>query len=228
MVQQPSWLLRILVFVLLICGWGIAIFLSVRASERLRCLQGWEHFLDGISTATCQRWEGSTSLFSPIELPHFATPRPESRVTPTAHPVQPTLRPTHTAQPTPLPLLEVLPVITARPIQPTLQPTQAAQPTVLQCRNSLPTRLYVGATGRTHHEFNVRLRNAPAGESAVILAPNTRFEVIGAARCAELGRHELMWWQVRLTSGSARGQVGWIAESGLNDSGRMLYNLVPN
>ncbi|MCE7946691.1 MAG: hypothetical protein DYG88_04595 [Chloroflexi bacterium CFX4] len=60
------------------------------------------------------------------------------------------------------------------------------------------------------------------------LAPNTRFEVIGAARCAELGRHELMWWQVRLTSGSARGQVGWIAESGLNDSGRMLYNLFPN
>jgi hypothetical protein len=225
MVQQPSWLLRILVVVLLICGWGIAIFLSVRALERLRCLQGWAHFLDGIPTVPCQRWEGSTSLFSPIELPHFTTPRRESRVIATARPVQPTLRPTHTAPPTSLPLLEVLPVITARPTQPM---TQAAPPAVLQCRNSLPTRLRVGAIGRTHHEFYVRLRNAPAGESAVRLAPNTRFEVIGAAHCAELGRHELMWWQVRLTSGSARGQVGWIAESGLNDSGRMLYNLFPN
>lgn len=239
MVQQPSTLLRILVFLLLILGWSITLFLAVRALERLRCLPGWGNFLGDIPTATCRHWRGSASLFSAIELPRFATPRPENRISPTAQLAQPTLRPTQTMQPTALPVWVELLITTASRSenrisptayrsQPTLRPTQAAQPAVLRCRDSLPTRLRVGATGRTHHEFNVRLRDAPAGEAGVRLAPNTRFEVIGAARCARLGNNELLWWQVRLTSGSARGQVGWMAESGPNDSGKMLYNLYPN
>ncbi|MFQ3536938.1 MAG: hypothetical protein SNJ58_13800 [Aggregatilineales bacterium] len=98
----------------------------------------------------------------------------------------------------------------------------------MSCKHSLPGRLWVGAAGRTHHEYNIRFRDAPAAGEGVRVAPNTRFEVIGGPRCAWLGANELMWWQVRILSGSAAGRVGWFAESGLNANGTMIYNLFPN
>ena len=99
-----------------------------------------------------------------------------------------------------------------------------------QCRNSLLTRFQPNQNGQTDSEYKIKLRDHPRDVDGTSLVPNTRFVTIGEPVCASPASNrnlELLWWPVRLTSGTARGREGWIAESGLNANGRMYYNIHP-
>ncbi len=98
-----------------------------------------------------------------------------------------------------------------------------------RCAQSLTTRLHLNGRGRTI--LLVRLSESPTAVNGTSLAVGTDFRVIGGPVCAfsegRPGNAQMLWWQVELLEGTARGRIGWIPESGLDRSGRLVYNVMP-
>jgi hypothetical protein len=110
---------------------------------------------------------------------------------------------------------------------PRLESNSSTRPA--RCAQSLTTRLQLNGRGRTI--LLVRLSESPTARNGTSLAVGTDFRVIGGPVCAfsegNPGNAELLWWQIELLEGTARGRIGWIPESGINGSGRLVYNVMP-
>lgn len=99
----------------------------------------------------------------------------------------------------------------------------------LQCPQSARTRLAVNQRGKTLNK-PVFLRQYPSDENGTSLAFGTEFIVIGYSICAPRYHNAnaiILWWLVRITSGGAAQQIGWIGESGPVSSGAIEYNVEP-
>lgn len=103
-------------------------------------------------------------------------------------------------------------------IVPPAAPAVISYPT--RCEHSVETRLYVGANGYTSFDPLVRLRLSPGADAGTRLAGGTQFVITGEPRCANLygySWNNYLWWPVRLTSGSASGDTGWLPESMISE-----------
>lgn len=201
-------------------GWGLFLVMRTAVLDRVREFPGWSQFLvfempwDTFEQGTAQPTLASsvprsTSVVivpntqSPtIALP--ATSLSQSTISPRAATIRPTISPAR---------------------QPTL--LRATYPT--QCANSIETRFAPGDTGYTDPERNIRLRPTPGDNAGTNLAPSTRFVTTGNPVCANLygySWNNYLWWPVRLTSGSAAGQTGWLAESVISN-GQVYRHLFP-
>lgn len=103
--------------------------------------------------------------------------------------------------PTPPPTPTPAPTDTAAPTV-----AQVAQPTEIRCEESLPTRLFVGATGVALLE--IRVRSEPTRELDVVIGrlyAGDWFEVWDGPECAG----GWLWWAID----DGRGLIGWLAES---------------
>jgi hypothetical protein len=117
-------------------------------------------------------------------------------------------------------------------LTPTTPPTSAKTPVATAfpqtCAQSLPTRFQPGQSGYTL--YDVQLRNHPSDGAGTRLATGTRFRTVGVPVCAIPNSYsaEMLFWPIELTSGSAAGRHGWIAESGLHTATQMGYNIAPD
>lgn len=219
----------------LVASWLIFSVFALGALERIREFPGWQDFLRGPSPTprVVVAIEPTPVL---TRAPRLSTPAMNEVVQTLEVVIDPWLiGPASSATPTSMPLPSQTPPPTARPtrtVAPTVPPTTVKTPVLAAfpqtCAQSLPTRFQPGQSGYTL--FEVQFRSTPYDGAGTRLATGTRFRTLGAPVCAIPNSYsaEMLFWPVELTSGSAAGRQGWIAESGLHTASRLGYNIAPD
>jgi hypothetical protein len=219
-------LLRIGALVLLAGAWAGFAVLLIFGLARVRQFPGFQNFLVFIPNT-----ERESVMVAAITPPPPTMP-PAVIIVPTVTLIPPAAMSgrTMTSAPPQGSVLALPPQATAQSSNLNARTSVAARvssyPT--RCQHSVETRLHVGARGYTSYEPLVRLRPSPGGDNGTRLAGGTAFETIGEPRCADLWHpwNNYLWWPVRLTSGSLRGQTGWLPESMISE-GRTTILLFP-
>ena len=210
-------LARVAAIIALIFSWGIFLVLRTTVLDRVREFPGWGNFLV-IDWGRSDIQEDTTSFVVSTVVPtSFINPM---RATAPAIVIVPTnpRRPAST-----LPVSSNVDSAVRQNAS-----RNVGYPT--QCENSVETRFRSGDSGYTDPQRNVRLRPRPGDDQGTNLAPGTNFVMTGNPVCADLygnSWNNYLWWPVRLTSGSASGQSGWLAESVISE-GQLFVHLFPN
>jgi len=210
----------------LLGGWGLFLVMRTVVLDRVREFPGWSQFLvfempwDFYELGTIQPTLAAAVLHSTsVVIVQNTQPPTMMRFTPSVSATTPSVQPTITPR-----VATMQPTIS--PIRQTTLP-RVTYPT--RCANSIETRFAPGDAGYTDPERNIRLRPNPGDNAGTNLAPSTRFVTTGNPVCANLygySWNNYLWWPVRLTSGSASGQTGWLAESVINN-GQVYRHLFP-
>jgi serine/threonine protein kinase len=164
-------------------------------------------------TSTPSDTPTSTTTDTPSNTP-TNTPTRTSTATPT---LTPSDTPSHTPTDTPTRTPDATETFTITPpptatFTPTIQPndTPLPIPTPLLCPGSLPSRLFIGMTGRVSsvdpRPLNVRMGPSTSGQRVDQLLPGQTFEVLEGPVCG----NGLTWYRVSYDQGLLEG---WIAES---------------
>lgn len=208
---------------LLIIGfiWILSLNLAVATLSKIREFKGWDSFMV-FSNANADK--PSKVLQSRTES--FVSKTLTSAINP-----QFTIVNTSTALPS------ITMFTTPQTISTTIitEPTQAALlftaiPTPAQflpprCRYSGESLFNtIGQKGEITR--NIRIRTSPTDGLATEIKSGTLFEIIGASRCAIPSGYsaETLFLHVRLI-GLSREYIGWIPESGIGSSNRVIYNV---
>lgn len=104
----------------------------------------------------------------------------------------------------------------------------AASNYTTRCTHSKNTRLKPEQEGIViTHGLRLRDDNLHRGP---LLAQGDQFITIGVPFCGSYpgSSHEMLWWPVRILTGNAKGETGWIAESGCTTNQcTIVYNIIP-
>jgi hypothetical protein len=212
---------KALTILILVCGWGLFLFMYSAVLNRVREFPGWSQFLVFELPWDNFDQEAATPASASGVL-HAASVVTEASAQ-SANAAPPS---TTRSQPTVSSGVAALGSTASPALRPTLTPTPA-YPT--RCAGSIETRFAPGVAGYTHLQREIQLRPTPGDSAGIDLAPGTRFVTTGAPVCADLygyPSNDHLWWPVRLTSGSASGQTGWLVESVISES-QVFIHLFP-
>lgn len=194
-------------FALLLIGVGWFLFANLAGAtvDKVREFPGWANFLTFPD-------RNDRTVVSELGRQPFSDDR--QIVTPTVSRNQ-SVRPTSTPRPA------IQRSVTSVAVQPTTQERFSSP----SCRHSGQSLFdSVGQQGEITR--NVRIRSSPSNTSGTEIISGTRFEIIGDSRCAVPNGYsaELLFLNVRLI-GISGNRTGWIPESGIGSSNRIVYNV---
>lgn len=215
---------------LIAVGWFLFANLAIATVNKIREFPGWTNFLTFpdrndrtvVSEIGRQPFSDNRQIVTPtVSSNQSVRPTRVSGGASALAIVTPTVNINQSVRPTSTPIPAIQRSVTSVAVQPTTQ-ERFLPPS---CRHSGPS-LFDSVGQRGEITRNVRIRSSPSNTSGTAIISGTRFEIIGVSRCAIPNGYsaELLFLNVRLI-GISGNRTGWIPESGIGSSNRIVYNV---